>query len=129
MRDSYLMNTSETSKLTRSNDFQFNEEANAQELQNDLNRLEVIRDKESKMRMICSQPFLVIYFMNILSVITGFFTVNNFKKFGQLNGLEDENYLAWVGSAAAFFNSIRFVWSFATDFLSYKMVYTVMLIM
>ena len=76
------MNTSETSKLTTSNDFQFNEEAKAQELQNDLNKLEVIRDKESKMRMIFSQPFLVIYFMNMLSVITGFFTVNNFKKFG-----------------------------------------------
>ena len=67
--------------------------------------------------------------MNMLSVISGFFAVNNFKKYGKLNGLDNENYFAWVGSAAAVCNSIRFVWSMATDHLSYKLVYSVLLVM
>ena len=79
--------------------------------------------------MIFSQPFIVIYIMNMLSVISGFFAVNNFKKYGQLNGLTNENYLAWLGSIAAVCNSIRFIWSMATDHFSYKVVYAVLLVM
>ena len=67
--------------------------------------------------------------MNVLSVISGFFAVNNFKKYGQLNGLTNENYLAALGSAAAVFNSIRFCWSMATDYFSYRLVYGIMLVM
>ena len=66
--------------------------------------------------------------MNVLSIISGFFAVNNFKKYGQLNGLTNENYLAALGSAAAVFNSIRFVWSMATDYFSYRLVYGIMLV-
>ena len=65
----------------------------------------------------------------MLSVVAGFFTVNNFKRFGQLNGLTNENYLAWVGSAASVFNSIRFVWSLGTDHFPYKLVYGILLIL
>mmetsp|Transcript_31553 Transcript_31553/g.41789 ORF Transcript_31553/g.41789 Transcript_31553/m.41789 type:complete len:330 (+) Transcript_31553:296-1285(+) len=125
--------STESSKLFFSedlNDFQNNNDAlAAQELQEDLSRLEVIRDSESKMRMVLSQPFLVVYVMNMLSVITGFFTVNNFKQFAILNDIKDESYLAWVGSAAAIFNSIRFIWSLATDHFSYKLIYGIMLTM
>ena len=63
----------------------------------------------------------------MLSVISGFFVVNNFKKYGQLNGLTNEKYLAWLGSVAAIFNAIRFVWSLATDHFSYRVVYGVLL--
>ena len=98
-------------------------------LRDDLDKLEVVRDEQSKVRMVFSQQFIIIYIMNMLSVITGFFTVNNFKTFAQKNDIKDEDYLAWVGSAAAICNSIRFVWSFATDHFSYKSVYTILLVM
>ena len=35
-------------------------------------------DKTPTMVMVCSQAFLLIYIMNMLSVFTGFFAVNNF---------------------------------------------------
>ena len=79
--------------------------------------------------MIFSRPFLLIYFMNMFSIITGFFAVNNFKIYGQKNGLTDENYLAILGSFAAFCNAIRFLWSYATDFYSYKLVYGILLVL
>ena len=88
----------------------------------------MVKDEPSKLRMVFSRAFVLIYIMNMLSVITGYFTVNNFKKFAQLNDIRNENYLAWVGSAAAIFNAIRFIWSFATDYFSYKSVYSVLLV-
>ncbi len=33
------------------------------------------------MLMICSQTFVLIYIMNMFSVFTGFFAVNNFKPY------------------------------------------------
>jgi len=60
------------------------------DLHEDLNNLEVIKDETSKLRMVASQVFIVIYIMNMLSVITGFFTVNNFKRFAQLNDIRNE---------------------------------------
>lgn len=81
------------------------------------------------LRMIFSKQFLVLYIMNILSIATGFFTINNFKKFGMLNGLTNENYLAWVGSVGAVMNSMRFVWSALTDKFSYRTIYTILLVM
>ena len=80
-------------------------------------------------RMVLSQPFIVIYLMNTLSVISGFFAVNNFKVYGIINGLNDENYLSVLGSVGAVFNSIRFVWSLGTDHFSYKTVYGILLVM
>ena len=41
--------------------------------------------------------------------------------------MTNENYLAWLGSIAAVCNSIRFVWSLATDHFSYRLVYGVLL--
>ena len=87
------------------------------------------KNEATIVRMVFSRPFIVAYFMNMLSVISGFFAVNNFKKYGQKNGIDNENYLAWLGSIAAIFNSSRFVWSLATDYFSYKLVYGILLCM
>eukprot|EP00353_Schmidingerella_taraikaensis_P017005 CAMPEP_0185618312 /NCGR_PEP_ID=MMETSP0436-20130131/46590_1 /TAXON_ID=626734 ORGANISM="Favella taraikaensis, Strain Fe Narragansett Bay" /NCGR_SAMPLE_ID=MMETSP0436 /ASSEMBLY_ACC=CAM_ASM_000390 /LENGTH=90 /DNA_ID=CAMNT_0028256797 /DNA_START=135 /DNA_END=404 /DNA_ORIENTATION=- len=65
--------------------------------------------------------------MNALSVMSGLFTISNFKKYGQLNGLTNEDYLAWVGSIAALLMSNKWVWSLGTDHFSYKAVYTLQL--
>ena len=78
--------------------------------------------------MFCSKQFLLLYFMNAMSIMTGFFAVNNFKTFGQANGLNDDSYLAIVGSAAAVCNSSRFMWSWATDYLPYRLVYSILLL-
>ena len=66
--------------------------------------------------------------MNILSDLTGYFTVANYKTYGQANGLVDDNYLAMLGSIAAVCNAIRFIWSSALDVAPYKLVYGFLLI-
>ena len=93
----------------------------------DLKGLEKTKSEAPIIRMVCSQPFVLIYIMNTLSVVMGFFAVNNFKTYGQKNGLTNENYLAALGSIAAVCNSIRFVWSLMTDYLPYKTVYAILL--
>ena len=80
-------------------------------------------------QMMCSKQFLTLYFMNAMSIMTGFFAVNNFKTYGQANGLDNDSYLAIVGSAAAVCNSSRFIWSWATDYLPYRIVYSVLLLL
>ena len=103
--------------------------SNGYDLGKELQNLKVTKSEAPMLAMILSKPFALLYIMNTLSVFTGFFAVNNFKQYGIKNGLTNESYLAWVGSVAAVMNSIRFVWSFATDHFSYKTVYSVMLVM
>ena len=91
--------------------------------------MKVTKTEAPMLTMVFSKQFILVYIMNVFSVISGFFAVNNFKKYGQLNGLTNENYLAALGSAAAVFNSIRFCWSMATDYFSYRLVYGIMLAM
>mmetsp|Transcript_24139 Transcript_24139/g.32910 ORF Transcript_24139/g.32910 Transcript_24139/m.32910 type:complete len:186 (+) Transcript_24139:1013-1570(+) len=65
--------------------------------------------------------------MAFLSIFVGYFCVGQFKSYGERKGHSD-NYLTALGSAAAFFNSIRFVWSAILDKVSYKYVYGTMLV-
>ena len=78
--------------------------------------------------MICSRQFFLLYIMNAMSVMSGYFAVNNFKTYGQANGLDNDSYLAVVGSLAAVCNSSRFIWSWATDYFPYRAVYSLLLI-
>lgn len=41
----------------------------------------------------------------------------------------NENYLAWVGSAASISNSFPFIWSLGTDHFPYKLVYSILLVL
>ena len=79
--------------------------------------------------MLLSRQFLLLYLMNALSFISGYFAVNNFKSYAIQNGLSNETYLAWVGSIASIFNALRFTWSTATDYYSYRVVYAVLLVL
>ena len=95
----------------------------------DLSEL-TLPDKEAQYticEMVFSRQFVLIYLMNTMSVMTGFFAVNNFKTYGLANGLTNDDYLAVLGSVAAICNSIRFFWSWATDYIPYKIVYAFML--
>ena len=86
------------------------------------------RPREATMsQMIFSRQFMLLYFMNAMSIMTGYFAVNNFKTYGQANGLTNDGYLVILGSAAAVCNSMRFLWSWVTDYLPYKIVYSFML--
>jgi hypothetical protein len=77
--------------------------------------------------MIKTRQFIVIYAMAFCSVFLGYFAVNSFKTFGELNGISD-SYLSLVGSIGAAFNAIRFIWSTALDIYSYKWVYGTLLV-
>ena len=79
--------------------------------------------------MLLDKGFLCVYFMNLSAIATGLFIVNNYKAYGIKNGLDNENYLAILGSIAAIFNSIRFVWSLSTDHFSFKLVYGILVTM
>ena len=41
-------------------------------------------------QMIFSKQFILMYVMNAMSIMTGFFAVNNFKTYGQANGLNSD---------------------------------------
>ena len=66
--------------------------------------------------------------MSTLSVVSGYFCVNQYKAYANSNGILDEQYLSIVGSVASFCSAIRFVWSLGTDYFSYKLVYAVLLV-
>ena len=87
------------------------------------NSVLVKKDEPTMQRMVFSQPFVVLYLMSMFSIISGYFAVNNYARYGRLNGLTDENYFSYLGSIASICNAIRFIWSFATDHYSYKLVY------
>lgn len=95
----------------------------------ELMNLSVVEAKVSIWSLIFSKQFMLLYLMNSLSILTGLFAINNSKSFGQANGYKNENYLALLGSLASIFNSLRFIWSSGTDYLSYKRVYAVMLLL
>ena len=70
--------------------------------------------------------------MNFLSLSSGVFAISNFKTFAEdLRGPENTNdvTMALIGSIGSLFNACRFVWSWATDYYSYKLVYGILLLL
>jgi Na+/melibiose symporter-like transporter len=87
-------------------------------------------EKVSVLSMVLSKPFLLIYLMNTMSLVTGVFVVGNFKTYAQINGLVNESYLTWLGSIASVLSAARFIWSTASmDYFSYRTIYAVLLVM
>ena len=77
--------------------------------------------------MLFSKQSVILYIVSVFSVFTGFFVVNQTKTFGVLNGLTDDKYLAMIASIGAIFNTARFLWSWALDHYSLKIVYGTLL--
>lgn len=44
--------------------------------------MEKTESEAPTIRMVLSQPFVLLYFMNTMSLITGIFAINNFKSYG-----------------------------------------------
>ena len=65
--------------------------------------------------------------MACMSIFTGFFVVNQTKNFAVVNGLVNDKFLSMVASVGALFNTCRFMWSWALDHYSYKVVYGILL--
>ena len=61
--------------------------------------------------------------MALCSITTGYYLVDSYKTYGQENGINDDFYFAKIGSIAAICNTIRFTWSTALDYFSYKFIY------
>jgi len=54
--------------------------------------------------------------MGLCSIFQGYYALNVYKNYGQTIGsLNDDAFLTKVGSAAAFLNAIRFLWSASMD--------------
>lgn len=75
----------------------------------------------TKEMLFCKQS-VVLYFVAMMTIITGFFVVNQTKTFGTLNGLNDDKYLSLIMSIGAVFNVLRFLWSWWLDYSSLQVV-------
>mmetsp|Transcript_21806 Transcript_21806/g.33729 ORF Transcript_21806/g.33729 Transcript_21806/m.33729 type:complete len:82 (-) Transcript_21806:478-723(-) len=64
--------------------------------------------------------------MNFLSIFLGFMIVSSYKSLGQ--GKVSERFLTKVGSVASVFACLRFIWSFFLDLYSFKLIYSVLII-
>ena len=63
-----------------------------------------------------------------MSLSSGVFAITNFKAFAlALDKNSNDHTLALIGSLGSMCNAIRFLWSWATDYYSYKLVYGILL--
>ena len=76
---------------------------------------------------IMSSQFYLLFIMQFLSIFVGYFVANVFKDYGELH-IDDDRYLTIVGAVAAGWAGLRFIWAFIMQKLSYKVVYSLMLI-
>ena len=68
-----------------------------------------------------SDKFWTVYLMATFSILFGYYSIDVFKQFGQtVETLSNDEFLTLVGSLAAIFNALRFVWSAFLDYYSYK---------
>jgi hypothetical protein len=58
-----------------------------------------------------------------MTIISGFFVVNQAKNFGVLNGLNNDRDLSLIASIGALFDVMRFLWSWWLDYTSFKKVF------
>ena len=78
--------------------------------------------------MLLSRQSVILFIVSTFSIFTGFFVVNQTKTFGELNGLNDDRYLALICSIGSIFNTLRFVWSWWLDHAKLKIVYGTLLL-
>lgn len=67
--------------------------------------------------------------MATMAIFTGFFVVNQTKNFGAVHGLANDKTLALIASIGAVFNCLRFLWSWALDYFSFRIVFGTLLAM
>jgi hypothetical protein len=66
--------------------------------------------------------------MNFLSIFLCLFIANEYKVFWLSQpGAPGDSFTSAVGSIGAIFNGLRFIWSWALDYFSYRVVYGTLL--
>lgn len=75
-----------------------------------------------------SKSFYLLFIMALFSITPGIFVVNSYKSFGK-SKINDDEFLAVVGSVSAFFNgSLRLVWGLVMDKIGFKKTYFILLV-
>lgn len=75
-----------------------------------------------------SKVFWSLVIMSFFSIMPGYFVANCFKVFGRTY-IEDDQFLAVVGSVSSFFNgSSRILWGWAMDRQGFKRTYAILLV-
>ena len=77
----------------------------------------------STKEMLFSKQSAVLYGSAVMTIISGFFVVNQAKNFGVLNGLNNDKDLSLIASIGALFDVMRFLWSWWLDYASFKRVF------
>jgi len=75
-----------------------------------------------------SSQFSLLFIMMYLSIFYGYFIANVYKDFGELY-IKDDRFLTLIGALSAAWAGFRFIWSFMMQKLSFKMVYSIMLVL
>ena len=65
--------------------------------------------------------------MNYCSIFLGYFIANEYKDFGQTS-IPDDRYLTIVGAVSAACAGFRFTWAFMMQKYSYRVVYSIIII-
>lgn len=75
------------------------------------------------------QQFWIIYLMSFCSIMFGIATLDVYKTYAISNPkLDFENYITIISAVNSFFSALRFIWSWALDHYSYKVVYGTLLV-
>ena len=84
--------------------------------------------KKSLVELMNTRQFLSIYVMNFFSIFLGIFVIGSQKDWGK-SIFESEKFLSSVASLGGVFAAFRFIWSFLVDKYSYKLIYSILLIL
>lgn len=73
-----------------------------------------------------TNQFITMWSMTFLTINMSTFTIGNFQQYGR-EYIHDQEYFVLVGSVGSVCASLRFFWSLPVDYLSFKVVYGVMI--
>ena len=79
------------------------------------------------LNLIRTRQFFLLLIMMYLSSFFGYFMLNQYKDFGK-EFIKDDHFLTLVGAIASGFSGFRFVWAFLMQKFSFKVVYSIMLL-
>ena len=78
--------------------------------------------------LVMSKQWLLLFVMNFFSIFLGLFIANEYKTYWlTADNHPGDRFISTVGSFGSVFNGLRFLWSFALDYLDYKYVYAILL--
>jgi hypothetical protein len=77
--------------------------------------------------MLLTKQAFVLYIIATLTFFAGIFALSQSRNFGILNGITSDQFLAFIASMGAVFAMFRWVWSWAMDHYSFKLIFSLLL--